>query len=336
MEDIDLMHDIGLDAYRFSISWTRILPKGRFGGVNQAGIEFYNKVIDNLLSREMGYERGLYPPAHCSPPFGNCSVGNSDVEPLIAMHNMLLTHGKASKAYREQFQAKQGGLIGITAHMFMYEPFSNDVHDQEAANRALAFNAAWTYDPLVFGDYPPEMRFYHGSELPSFTSEESALIKDSVDFIGINHYGTLYAKDCLYSRCNCTGSSCSKGWDRAIQGFLYTTGERDGVSIGEPTGHPRFYVVPSGIEKIVDYIKERYHNKPMFILESGYSSPNKTTSVLYIENDAKRVEYHKAYLPFLAQAISNGADLRGYFIWSFLDAFEWIDGYETRIWAVLC
>nr|GMD51400.1 beta-glucosidase 18-like [Ipomoea batatas] len=427
------MHDIGLDAYRFSISWTRILPKGRFGGVNQAGIEFYNKVIDNLLSRgikpfvtihhhdypqeledryggwlssemqygfiprspfclrlgyvilsslfefsefeaicvsaicredfvyfaeicfesfgdrvkywitinepnlfaEMGYERGLYPPAHCSPPFGNCSVGNSDVEPLIAMHNMLLTHGKASKAYREQFQAsvhfaKQGGLIGITAHMFMYEPFSNDVHDQEAANRALAFNAAWTYDPLVFGDYPPEMRFYHGSELPSFTSEESALIKDSVDFIGINHYGTLYAKDCLYSRCNCTGSSCSKGWDRAIQGFLYTTGERDGVSIGEPTGHPRFYVVPSGIEKIVDYIKERYHNNPMFILESGYSSPNKTTSVLYIENDAKRVEYHKAYLPFLAQAISNGADLRGYFIWSFLDAFEWIDGYETR------
>ncbi|XP_031116011.1 beta-glucosidase 18-like isoform X1 [Ipomoea triloba] len=391
LEDIDLMHDLGLDAYRFSISWTRILPKGRFGGVNQAGIEFYNKVIDNLLSKgikpfvtihhhdhpqeledryggwlssemqedfvyfaeicfesfgdrvkywitinepnlfaDMAYERGWYPPAHCSPPFGNCSVGNSDVEPLIAMHNMLLAHGKAAKAYREQFQAKQGGLIGITAHMFMYEPLSNDVHDQEAANRALAFTAAWTYDPLVFGDYPPEMRLYHGSELPSFTSEESALIKDSVDFIGINHYSTLYVKDCLYSRCNCTGSSCSKAWDRAIQGFYYTTGERDGVLIGEPTGNPRVFVVPRGIEEIVDYIKERYHNKPMFILENGYSSPNKTASALFIENDAKRIEYHKAYLPFLARAISNGADVRGYFIWSFMDAFEWTDGYETK------
>ncbi|CAH9088231.1 unnamed protein product [Cuscuta epithymum] len=392
MEDIDLMQRLGLDAYRLSISWARILPKGRFGGVNKAGIEFYNNVIDNVISKGikpfvtihhhdypqeleyryggwldsemqadfvyfaekcfesfgdrvkywitinepnlfsgMAYEKGIYPPSHCSLPFGNCTSGNSDVEPLIAMHNMLLAHGKAAKVYREQFQPKQGGFIGITAHMFMYEPFCNDdVHDHEAVNRALAFNAAWTYDPLIYGDYPPEMHFYHGSELPNFTSEEKTLVKDSVDFIGINHYGTLYAKDCLYSSCNCTGSSCSKGADRVIEGFLYTTGEKDGVPIGEPTGSPRFFSVPRGIEKIVDYVKERYHNKPMFIFENGYSSPNKTTLALEVELDAKRIEYHKAYLSYLAQAVSNGADVRGYFIWSLLDSFEWIDGYETR------
>ncbi|VFQ91849.1 unnamed protein product [Cuscuta campestris] len=246
------------------------------------------------------------------------------------MHNMLLAHGKAVKVYREQFQTKQGGLIGMSEVMFMYEPFSNDdARDQEAARRALGFNAAWTFDPAVFGDYPPEMRFYHGSELPKFTSDEKALLKDSVDFIGINHYGTLYAKDCLYSRCNCTGSTCSKGGNRTIEGFLYTTGEKDGVFIGDQMAVGRFFVVPRGMEKIVNYVKKRYHNKPMFILENGYAPPNKTASALSIVHDSKRIEYHKAYLSFLARAIRNGADVRGYFIWSLMDAFEWQD-YATR------
>lgn len=89
-------------------------------------------------------------------------------------------------------------------------------------------------DPLVFGDYPPEMRKYHGSELPRFSSEETELLKESIDFIGINHYGTLYAKDCIHSSCSCNSTSCNKGSDRAIRGFVYTTGERDGVQIGEP------------------------------------------------------------------------------------------------------
>lgn len=81
-------------------------------------------------------------------------------------------------------------------------------------------------DPLVFGDYPPEMRQYHGNELPRFTSEEAKLLTQSLDFIGINHYTTLYAKDCIHSTCSSDG-------DRAIQGFVYLTGERHGVPIGE-------------------------------------------------------------------------------------------------------
>ncbi|KAJ0045301.1 hypothetical protein Pint_04985 [Pistacia integerrima] len=163
------MHSLGVNAYWFSISWVRILPKGRFGEVNPSGIMFYNNIIDHLLLRGivtifhfdlpqeledrygswlnplihltscscredfvhfakicvenfgdrvkgwatinqpnllsgMGYVRGWYPPSHCSAPFGNCSAGNSDVEPLIVMQNMLLSHAKAVKLYREQFQ----------------------------------------------------------------------------------------------------------------------------------------------------------------------------------------------------------------------------------------
>lgn len=82
-------------------------------------------------------------------------------------------------------------------------------------------------DPLIIGDYPPEMRHYHGNELPRFTPEEKTYVKDSIDFIGLNHYSTLYAMDCIHS-------TCISGGDHVISGFVYTTGERDGVPIGEP------------------------------------------------------------------------------------------------------
>lgn len=88
-------------------------------------------------------------------------------------------------------------------------------------------------DPLVFGDYPPEMMYYHGSELPRFSSKERELLRDSIDFIGVNHYTTFYAKDCIHSNCVCNESSCNQGSDRAIRGFVFTSGEQNGVPIGE-------------------------------------------------------------------------------------------------------
>ncbi|KAK3037919.1 hypothetical protein RJ639_031810 [Escallonia herrerae] len=219
-------------------------------------------------------------------------------------------------------QPKQGGFIGIVAHTMMYEPLTE--LDQEAASRALAFNAAWTLDPLVFGDYPPEMRRYHGSELPQFSLEEAEIIKGSIDFIGVNHYSTLYVKDC--KRCNCT-----LGGDRSIRGFVYSTGERDGVPIGEATGMPRFFVVPRGMGAIIDYIQKRYHDKPLFVTENGYASlEHQQVRVQDLLHDVKRIEFHKSYLASLAQAIRNGADVRGYFIWTLMDDFEWVNGYGMR------
>ncbi|XP_052208480.1 beta-glucosidase 18-like [Diospyros lotus] len=383
LEDIEMMDSLGVNAYRFSISWARILPKGRFGRVNPTGVLFYNKVIDNLLLKgiqpfvtichhdfpqeledrfgswlspqmqedfvhfaetcfksfgdrvkfwitinepnlfaDMAYIRGRYPPAHCSQPFGNCSVGNSDVEPLIVLHNMLLAHAKATRLYRDHFQAEQGGVIGIVVNSFMFEPLTDSELDREAANRTLAFNVAWALDPLVFGDYPPEMRHYLGNDLPSFSPEERKIIKGSTDFFGLNHYSTLYAKDCIYSK-------CIPGWDRPIRGFAYTTEERDGVPIGDRTGMVRFFVVPAGMEKVINYLKERYHNeKPLYVLENGYSPPREqNVRVQDLLNDVKRIEYHTAYLSHLAKAIRNGADVRGYFVWSLMDNYEWAEGY---------
>ncbi|KZV23212.1 beta-glucosidase 18-like [Dorcoceras hygrometricum] len=395
MEDIEIVHSLGVNAYRFSISWSRVLPKGKFGQVSQAAILFYNKIIDNILLRgiqpfvtihhfdypqeledryggwlsslmqedfvyfaeicfknfadrvkywatinepnlfvEMAYVRATYPPARCSPPYGNCAQGNSDVEPLVAAHNMLLAHAKASKLYGEQFKASYSyrlnvnGMIGIIVHAFMYVPLTDNKEDKEAVERALAFNVAWIFDPVVFGDYPPEMRRYHGNELPKFSSDEKALLRDSVDFIGINHYSTFYVKDCIYSSCFCNDSSCTKGNDRPLRGFVSTVAERNGIPIGEPTGMIRFFVVPKGMEDIVLYVKERYRNKAIFVTENGYSSPDNEDESY--QHDVKRIDYHKSYLSYLAKAIRNGADVRGYFIWTLMDDFEWSNGYRPK------
>ncbi|KAL5132444.1 Beta-glucosidase 18 [Glycine soja] len=381
LEDIELMSSLGINVYRFSISWARILPRGIYGDINPSGVMFYNKIIDNLLLRgiepfvtihhhdypgeleeryggwlspliqrdfvhfaevcfksfgdrvkywatinepnlfaDMGFIRGTYPPGHCSPPFGNCNTGNSDVEPLIAVHNMILSHAKAVELYRKHFQAKQGGIIGIVTHTFMYEPLRDEECDRQAVKRALAFVVAWSLDPL----YPPEMHSILGSQLPRFSPEEKSLIKGSIDFIGINNYGTLYAKDCSLT-------ACPLGTDRPIRGFVEATGTRDGIPIGDLTGNPRFFVVPRGLEKIVDYIKIRYHNMPMYITENGYSSPHKPNVTMDdLLQDFKRIDYHKAYLAALLRAIRKGADVRGYMIWSLMDNFEWTSGYGVR------
>ncbi|KAL3636856.1 hypothetical protein CASFOL_019155 [Castilleja foliolosa] len=288
-------------------------------------VKYWIMINESALVSEMSYENALYPPARCSPPFGQCANGNSDVEPLIAVHNMLLGHAKAAKLYRERFKHKVNGAISNTVSAFMYVPLTDSEDDKKAAKRALAFNVAWTLDPLVFGDYPLEMKRYHGDGLPSFSLEESELIRDSIDFIGINHYGTLYAKDCIHSSCQCNESSCTQGGDRPIRGFVYTTGVRDGVFIVEQTGLPNIFVVPRGMQEIVGYVKERYHNKPMIITENGYSSPVNEDDIH--QHDVKRIHYHQSYL---ARAIRNGADVRGYLVWSLMDSFEWSNGYSVK------
>ncbi|KAJ9551547.1 hypothetical protein OSB04_015592 [Centaurea solstitialis] len=376
LKDIEIIESLGVDAYRFSISWARLLPRGRFGEVNPNGVLFYNKILDNLLLKgikpfvtiyhhdfpqelqdrygswlsplmqedyvhyaetcfkyfgdrvkhwttinepnlftEMAYIIGKYPPARCSQPFGNCSAGNSDIEPLIVMHNMLLAHGKARD---------QGGSVGIVVDCIMYEPLTDDDLDQEAADRGLAFSIGWALDPLIFGDYPSEMRQYLGNQLPRFSNAERKFMANSIDYIAVNHYSTAYVKDCIHS-------TCSLAANRPINGFLDVTRERDGVPIGGPTGISTLPLVPRGFGEMIGYLKKRYHNKPMFITENGYSEPKgEELQVQDIQQDVKRIAFHKMYLSSLAQAIRDGADVRGYFVWTLMDDFEWILGYTVR------
>ncbi|XWS15598.1 hypothetical protein CRYUN_Cryun34aG0014600 [Craigia yunnanensis] len=382
-EDLDLMNYIGVNSFRFSISWARILPKGRFGSVNKAGINHYDKLINALLLRGIqpfvmlthydipqelenrygawlspqvqedfkyyadicfkyfgdrvkywttfnepnvavirGYRSGIYPPSRCSSSFGNCSSGDSEKEPFIAAHNIILSHAAAVDFYRTKYQKEQGGSIGIVMNAIWYEPISNSSEDKQAVERAQAFYMNWFLDPIIMGKYPAEMQEILGSNLPVFSNHDQEKLKSGLDFIGINHYTSFYIRDCMFSVCE-QGPGSSK-----IEGFALRTAQRDGVFIGESTAVDWLYVYPQGMDNIVTYLKERYNNIPMFITENGFGE--KDGPIKESLNDVNRVEYISGYLDAVAAALRKGADLRGYFVWSLLDNFEWTSGYTIR------
>nr|GLL45696.1 hypothetical protein CUMW_009970 [Ipomoea trifida] len=177
-EDIDLMTNLGVDSYRFSISWSRILPKGKLGDVNNAGIRHYNMLIDALIQK--GY--------FCTP------------------------HGT------------QGGSIGIIMYTAWFEPFSSSSEDKSAAERAQSFLTNWFLDPIIFGKYPAEMRQILGSGLPTFSKDDLRMMRSGLDFIGINHYTSFYAKDCIFSACE-QGPGVTK-----TEGRYLRTPSKDGIA----------------------------------------------------------------------------------------------------------
>ncbi|CAA0826529.1 Beta-glucosidase 47 [Striga hermonthica] len=388
LEDIDLMENLSVNSYRFSISWSRILPKGRFGHVNTAGIDHYSKLIDALLQKGIqpfvtlthydipqeleerygawlspeirndfehyvdicfkyfgsrvkywvtlnepnvmairGYRSGIYPPSRCSGSYGNCKKGNSEEEPLIAAHNMILCHAGAVKIYRTRYQKEQRGSIGIVMNAVWYEPFSNSTEDRLAAERAQSFYLNWFLDAIIFGKYPEEMHLMLGTHLPVFSEKDVEILRNNkLDFIGLNHYTSFYSKDCIHSYCEPEVPGVTK-----YEGCYLRTALRDGELIGESTALDWLFVYPQGMEKIVMYVKGRYNNTPIFITENGLGVMNEpNTSMSCFLNDIKRVEYMSSYSDSLAKAMRKGADVRGYFAWSLLDNFEWICGYTIR------
>ncbi|KAG8064808.1 hypothetical protein GUJ93_ZPchr0004g38164 [Zizania palustris] len=162
-EDVRIMKDMGMDAYRFSISWTRILPNGSLtGGVNREGVRYYNNLINELLLKgvqpfitlfhwdspqalEDKYSGFLSPNIMplSSWEQGNCSVGDSGREPYTACHHQLLAHAKTVRLYKEKYQGLQKGKIGITLVSHWFVPFSRSKSNDDAARRALDFMLGW-------------------------------------------------------------------------------------------------------------------------------------------------------------------------------------------------
>nr|GMD00400.1 beta-glucosidase 40-like [Ipomoea batatas] len=122
-------------------------------------------------------------------------AGNSATEPYIVAHNLLLSHATAVDIYKRKYQPKQRGRIAITIDSFWYEPMSKSRADIDAKQRALDFYLGWFLEPVITGDYPRSMRSRVGDRLPKFSAAESALVKGSYDFVGINHYTTWYVTD---------------------------------------------------------------------------------------------------------------------------------------------
>lgn len=378
-EDIDLIAKLGFDAYRFSISWSRIFPDGLGTKINMEGITFYNNIIDALLQKGIQPYVTLYHwdlPLHlhesmggwlnkeivkyfeiyadtCFASFGDrvknwitineplqtavngyCTGifapgrhQHSSTEPYLVAHHQILAHAAAFSVYQRKYKDKQGGNIGLVVDCEWAEANSDKIEDKSAAARRLDFQIGWYLHPIYYGDYPEVMRNNLGDQLPKFMQKDKELVRNSLDFVGLNHYTSRFIAHATKS---------------PEEGSFYEAQEMErlvewegGEVIGEKAASEWLYVVPWGLRKVLNYIAKTYNNPPIYVTENGMDDEENDSSPLHeMLDDKLRVRYFKGYLSAVAQAIKDGADVRGYFAWSLLDNFEWAQGYTKRFGLV--
>ena len=369
-EDIQLLKNLGVNAYRFSIAWTRIQPTG-YGKRNIGGIKFYSKLIDLLLENDIEPWVTLFhwdTPAAlvfekdgwlnpeiaddfaeyariCFEEFGDrvkkwttlnepwvtSILGHglgvfapgriSDSEPYIVAHNLLRAHGKAANIYHTEFQPNQNGIIGVSNNCDWREPKTDSIEDKLAAERALEFYLAWFADPLYKGEYPKSMVENIGNRLPQFTEEDRKLIKGSCDYFGLNHYTTMLAE-------NDTRKNIKNGEDTF--GGL-NEDEKVILSADESWSKKNtmdWPIVPWGINKLLKWIDKRYDRPKIYITENGGCFNDKLNDGKIA--DEERIYYLDSYIKEVGKAIKAGVNVKGYFVWSLMDNFEWASGYSQR------
>ncbi|XP_044265972.1 myrosinase 1-like [Tribolium madens] len=375
-EDLALLGDLGVDFYRFSLSWSRILPTGYIDGqINDAGVKYYEEILSELEKRgieamvtlyhwdlpqklqddfggvlndtfievfanyaqlafelfgsrvkhwvtfnepfiicQQGYENGLKAPAITKAP---------GIDLYTCAHVILKAHAKAYRIYDKSYRKTQNGKITIVLNTDWFEPASSDSKDLEASERKLQFQFGWFAHPIVYGNYPQVMidrieersikEGFKESRLPKFTDNEIEDIKGTYDFIGLNHYTTTLAE---WSTDIAIGKPKSTK-DISVNIFKNSSWE------GSASNWLK--VVPWGIRKISKWIKDTYKNPEIIITENGYSD------VGGIFDDSRRVNYYREYLSNVLKAIyDDGVNITAYAAWSFLDNFEWLNGYTEK------
>ena len=277
----------------------------------------------------VGYGFGFHAPGRCSPEVGSwCKEvgggGNSSTEPYIVAHNALIAHGLAVRTYRTKYQKAQKGKIGMTiSSSYSLPSNTSEPNDYKAANIAVAFQYGWFADPQAFGKYPDEMTsLITGNRLPKFNSTTSDLLKGSFDFLGLNYYYSNYAQ--------WTGVPGNNfGNDGRLNTSPYNA---TGHLIGPFAASSWLNVYPPGLRGMLQWIKKRYNNPEVYIFENGVSCPDESQIP---ESQALNDNFRMNYIyDHVAQMVDSHAlddvNVKGYFLWSLLDNFEWSDGYNIR------
>jgi beta-glucosidase len=349
-DDVALMAELGLDAYRFSIAWPRILPAGT-GTLNEAGLDFYDRLVDALLERGIAPHATLYHwdlpqvledaggwPARAT---AEAFVGYADVvarrlgdrlatlatlnEPwcsshlgyavgihapgrtdraasLAAAHHLLLAHGMAMEAIRAAAPRLQAGIV---LNFEPQLPASEHPLDVEAAALAHARYNRWFLDPLTGGDYPVDAARTMGWRREEVRPGDMATIAAPLDFMGVNYYTrTLERSPLLPPLPPRPGrESTGMGWE----------------------------IYPAGLTGILELVASRTGDLPLYVDENGAAFPLDPADPT---RDPDRVDYLRRHFAAALTAIERGVPLRGYFVWSLMDNFEWAEGYAQRFGLV--
>ncbi|PGH47704.1 GH1 family beta-glucosidase [Streptomyces sp. Ru87] len=368
-EDIGLLRDLGVDSYRFSIAWPRVRPLGD-GPLNPAGLDFYERLVDALLEAGVSPSATLYhwdlPQAledrggwrvretaerfaeyagtvaerlgdrverwmtlnepYCSAFLGyglgrHAPGAREGRGALAAAHHLLVGHGLAVRALR----AAGAREIGITLNPDLLLPATDSPADIAAVRRArTVHNDVWL-DPLFAGRYPLHERetWETLAEDPPYRLDgDLELIGAPLDFVGINYYRPVTVRDAPRNEPDPAARTAvdigaAESWRTDVR---HTT-------MGWP-------VVPGALTDLLTGLSRDYPGlPPIFITENGSSEADEVSADGAV-HDEERVAYLHDHLHTLADTIAAGVDVRGYFVWSLLDNFEWAFGYDRRFGVV--
>ncbi|MGY4827760.1 GH1 family beta-glucosidase [Sphaerotilaceae bacterium SBD11-9] len=350
--DVDLIQSLGVDAYRLSIAWPRVMDEK--GQPNRLGLDFYKRLLDRLqakglqrhvtlyhwdlpqhlqdrggwLNRETAYRFAEYADlvsrelsgqvtawATLNEPWCSAFLGHADghhAPGLVgerhtqAMHHLLLGHGLALPALQANDPRAKRGLV---ANIGRGTTDGNTPADRDAAYLFELQHNNWVLDPLLKGTYPKDLfRLWPGSE-PEMKAGDMEIISRPLDFLGINYY----------FRTNVRSDGQHGFVDVPLEGVERT-------QMG-------WEIHPQGLQDLLIGLKAQYPAlPPIYITENGMASDDSVVNGSV--NDTQRISFLNRHFAAVSGAMDAGVDVRGYFVWSLMDNFEWAFGYERRFGIV--
>ena len=356
-EDVQLMKALGARAYRFSIAWPRVFPQGA-GTPNPKGLDFYNRLLDELLAngiepfahpvslgpaasaagslrrldlarhlkgvcglcglRRGAFERSLKALFHHqrmlqarSPRTGN---GRRRSRPQIikseqnqVRHNIALGHGLAVQAIRAH--GKAGTKVGPAENAVSCVPAIETPANIRAAEIATRELNAGYLTVMLEGKYTDAFLAQAGKDAPKYTAEDLRIISSPIDFVGLNVYTPDH--------------------------YVVAADNERGFTLAPfPESFPHMKATwlrpgPEAIYWVPRHVAKLWNVKSIYITENGTSGSDQPAAdgTVY---DVDRIMYLRNYLTQLQRATSEGVPVLGYFLWSLMDNFEWLDGYEQR------
>lgn len=369
-EDVRLMHDIGIQAYRFSIAWPRIQPTGQ-GAVNQKGIDYYRRLAEELLAHNitpvatlyhwdlpaalqdqggwterdivyrfqeyseicfkqlsdvvsmwitlnepwcvaaLGYGMGQHAPGHRSVP-----------EMVRAIHHLNMAHGLAVQCARGYGEPS----VGTTLNIGVPRPATRRPEDVAHADRC-ADDARMYLWPLFGRGYPQRYVDHleqQGAPLP-LKAGDMEQIAQPLDFLGFNYYMEFVVAHTppVNTTSAPTHHHAPPSYDPHFQPRW------------EDTTDMGWNITPTGFYRHLRWIRDEVGDIPLYITENGCAAPDIPTADKRV-HDVMRINYLRSHLQQLSRAHADGINVRGYFVWSLLDNFEWGFGYSKRFGIIYC